>query len=139
MHSIDVNPLLCAVTEVPENIFLLTDCPHDWLFPQCAAVVYLSSHLLGKQFWGYNANCFIMYKSSLFLELLKLVPSGNSIFDATNLLTGSPRGCGNNSCRSQSCGTSCLFLTSPHSLRLCMLSIPSSFSSKVYLQSVQMI
>lgn len=51
-HSIDVNPLLCAVTEVPENIFLLTDCPHDWLFPQCAAVVHLSSHLLGKQFWG---------------------------------------------------------------------------------------
>jgi sterol 3beta-glucosyltransferase len=28
------------LTEVPENIFLLTDCPHDWLFPQCAAVVH---------------------------------------------------------------------------------------------------
>ncbi|KAG0570975.1 hypothetical protein KC19_6G201900 [Ceratodon purpureus] len=26
--------------EVPENIFLLSDCPHDWLFPQCAAVVH---------------------------------------------------------------------------------------------------
>lgn len=85
---------------------------------------------LGNNSGVYNANCFIMCKSSLFLELLKLVPSGNSIFDATNLLTGSPWGCGNNSCRSQSCGTSFLFLTSPHSLRLCLLSIPSSFFLK---------
>ena len=125
-----MNPLLCAVTEVPENIFLLTDCPHDWLFPQCAAVVHLSSHLLGKQFWGLQCKLLHYVQSSMFLELLKLVPSGNSIFDATNLLTGSPWGCGNNSCRSQSCGTSFLFLTGPHSLRLCMLSIPSSFVLK---------
>ncbi|KAJ6930888.1 sterol 3-beta-glucosyltransferase UGT80B1-like isoform X3 [Populus alba x Populus x berolinensis] len=25
--------------EVPDSVFLLKDCPHDWLFPQCAAVV----------------------------------------------------------------------------------------------------
>ena len=77
----------------------------------------------------YNANCFILCKSSLFMELLKPVPWGNSVFDATNLLTGSPWGCGNNSCRSQSCGTSFLFLTGPHS-RLCMLSILWSFVLK---------
>ncbi|XWS15274.1 hypothetical protein CRYUN_Cryun35bG0081300 [Craigia yunnanensis] len=29
-----------AVTEVPENVFLLEDCHHDWLFPQCSAVVH---------------------------------------------------------------------------------------------------
>jgi hypothetical protein len=28
-----------AVMEVPDSVFLLKDCPHDWLFPQCAAVV----------------------------------------------------------------------------------------------------
>ncbi|CAH8356805.1 unnamed protein product [Eruca vesicaria subsp. sativa] len=27
------------LAEVPENVFLLEDCPHDWLFPQCSAVV----------------------------------------------------------------------------------------------------
>lgn len=26
--------------QVPDNIFLLDNCPHDWLFPQCAAVVH---------------------------------------------------------------------------------------------------
>jgi sterol 3beta-glucosyltransferase len=26
--------------ETPPNVFLLSDCPHDWLFPQCAAVVH---------------------------------------------------------------------------------------------------
>ncbi|KAA8893309.1 hypothetical protein FN846DRAFT_546447 [Sphaerosporella brunnea] len=26
--------------DVPENIMLLGNCPHDWLFPQCAAVVH---------------------------------------------------------------------------------------------------
>lgn len=27
------------VQEIPENVFLLAECPHDWLFPQCSAVV----------------------------------------------------------------------------------------------------
>ncbi|XP_073389856.1 sterol 3-beta-glucosyltransferase UGT80A2 isoform X2 [Physcomitrium patens] len=26
--------------EVPDNVYLLSDCPHDWLFPRCAAVVH---------------------------------------------------------------------------------------------------
>jgi hypothetical protein len=30
-----------AVSEVPVDVFILEDCPHDWLFPQCAAVVSL--------------------------------------------------------------------------------------------------
>ncbi|KAL4287943.1 hypothetical protein AHAS_Ahas19G0236700 [Arachis hypogaea] len=29
-----------AVTEVPDNVFLLEGCPHDWLFPQCSAMVH---------------------------------------------------------------------------------------------------
>ncbi|KAG6625986.1 sterol 3-beta-glucosyltransferase UGT80B1 isoform X2 [Carya illinoinensis] len=28
------------ITEIPDNIFLLEECPHDWLFPQCSAVVH---------------------------------------------------------------------------------------------------
>ncbi|KAJ4967411.1 hypothetical protein NE237_019260 [Protea cynaroides] len=28
------------VLEAPENVFLLEDCPHDWLFPKCSAVVH---------------------------------------------------------------------------------------------------
>ncbi|GAB2290010.1 hypothetical protein Dimus_024307 [Dionaea muscipula] len=27
-------------SEVPDHIFLLDNCPHDWLFPQCCAVVH---------------------------------------------------------------------------------------------------
>ncbi|KAI3505058.1 hypothetical protein L1887_26931 [Cichorium endivia] len=26
--------------EISDDVFLLEDCPHDWLFPQCAAVVH---------------------------------------------------------------------------------------------------
>ncbi|CAL9131105.1 unnamed protein product, partial [Musa textilis] len=29
-----------AVSEVPVDVYLLGDCPHDWLFPQCSAVVH---------------------------------------------------------------------------------------------------
>ncbi|TGZ77271.1 hypothetical protein EX30DRAFT_398682 [Ascodesmis nigricans] len=29
-----------ANLQVPPNVFLLDNCPHDWLFPQCAAVVH---------------------------------------------------------------------------------------------------
>lgn len=28
------------LTEVPDSIFLIEECPHDWLFPQCSAVVH---------------------------------------------------------------------------------------------------
>lgn len=35
-----------AVTEVPDSIFLIEECPHDWLFPQCSAVVSLYVYLL---------------------------------------------------------------------------------------------
>ncbi|GJN17051.1 hypothetical protein PR202_gb04089 [Eleusine coracana subsp. coracana] len=27
-------------SEVPADVFILEDCPHDWLFPRCAAVVH---------------------------------------------------------------------------------------------------
>jgi hypothetical protein len=30
-----------AASEVPVDVFILEDCPHDWLFPRCAAVVSL--------------------------------------------------------------------------------------------------
>jgi hypothetical protein len=30
----------CGETEIPENIFLLGTCPHDWLFPQVSCVVH---------------------------------------------------------------------------------------------------
>ncbi|MQL89812.1 hypothetical protein Taro_022391, partial [Colocasia esculenta] len=30
---------LGAIQEVPDEVFLIEECPHDWLFPQCVAVV----------------------------------------------------------------------------------------------------
>ncbi|GLU06994.1 hypothetical protein SLE2022_239750 [Rubroshorea leprosula] len=42
-------------TEVPENIFLLEDCPHDWLFPQCSAVVHHGG--AGTTATGLKAGC----------------------------------------------------------------------------------
>ncbi|EPS66136.1 hypothetical protein M569_08639, partial [Genlisea aurea] len=27
-------------SDIPGNVFLIVDCPHDWLFPQCSAVVH---------------------------------------------------------------------------------------------------
>ncbi|WCJ43353.1 Sterol 3-beta-glucosyltransferase UGT80B1 [Euphorbia peplus] len=42
-------------TEVPDSIFLLEDCPHDWLFPQCAAVVHHGG--AGTTAAGLKAGC----------------------------------------------------------------------------------
>ncbi|KDO83748.1 hypothetical protein CISIN_1g0064121mg, partial [Citrus sinensis] len=42
-------------TEVPDNIFLLEDCPHDWLFPQCSAVVHHGG--AGTTATGLKAGC----------------------------------------------------------------------------------
>ncbi|KAB5568477.1 hypothetical protein DKX38_002270 [Salix brachista] len=41
--------------EVPDSIFLLKDCPHDWLFPQCAAVVHHGG--AGTTATGLRAGC----------------------------------------------------------------------------------
>ncbi|KAF9601601.1 hypothetical protein IFM89_020517, partial [Coptis chinensis] len=41
--------------EVPDNVFLLEDCPHDWLFPQCAAVVHHGG--AGTTATGLRAGC----------------------------------------------------------------------------------
>ncbi|KAK8692151.1 hypothetical protein V6N13_075629 [Hibiscus sabdariffa] len=42
-------------SEVTENIFLLEDCPHDWLFPQCSAVVHHGG--AGTTATGLKAGC----------------------------------------------------------------------------------
>ncbi|GLU16516.1 hypothetical protein SLE2022_329470 [Rubroshorea leprosula] len=46
---------LGLLTEVPENVFLLEDCPHDWLFPQCSAVVHHGG--AGTTATGLKAGC----------------------------------------------------------------------------------
>lgn len=46
---------LGKITEVPDNIFLLEDCPHDWLFPQCSAVVHHGG--AGTTATGLKAGC----------------------------------------------------------------------------------
>ncbi|XP_039056208.1 sterol 3-beta-glucosyltransferase UGT80B1 isoform X2 [Hibiscus syriacus] len=43
------------LAEVTENIFLLEDCPHDWLFPQCSAVVHHGG--AGTTATGLKAGC----------------------------------------------------------------------------------
>ncbi|KAK3043879.1 hypothetical protein RJ639_000578 [Escallonia herrerae] len=46
---------LGTLPEVPDNIFLLEDCPHDWLFPQCSAVVHHGG--AGTTATGLKAGC----------------------------------------------------------------------------------
>uniref|UniRef100_A0A1J3DLL6 sterol 3beta-glucosyltransferase n=1 Tax=Noccaea caerulescens TaxID=107243 RepID=A0A1J3DLL6_NOCCA len=41
--------------EVPENVFLVEDCPHDWLFPQCSAVIHHGG--AGTTATGLRAGC----------------------------------------------------------------------------------
>ncbi|CAA2989377.1 sterol 3-beta-glucosyltransferase UGT80B1 [Olea europaea subsp. europaea] len=42
-------------TEIPDDVFLLVDCPHDWLFPQCSAVVHHGG--AGTTAAGLKAGC----------------------------------------------------------------------------------
>ncbi|KAJ0969573.1 hypothetical protein J5N97_022450 [Dioscorea zingiberensis] len=43
------------VSEFPTDVFPLEDCPHDWLFPQCAAVVHHGG--AGTTATGLRAGC----------------------------------------------------------------------------------
>jgi sterol 3beta-glucosyltransferase len=46
---------LGSLQEIPDNMFLLEDCPHDWLFPQCSAVVHHGG--AGTTATGLKAGC----------------------------------------------------------------------------------
>ncbi|KAG0501704.1 hypothetical protein HPP92_001776 [Vanilla planifolia] len=46
---------LGTIPEVPSNIFLIDDCPHDWLFPRCTAVVHHGG--AGTTAAGLRAGC----------------------------------------------------------------------------------
>jgi len=46
------------VAEVPDNVFVLEECPHDWLFPQCSALVSFDLNLLVAYFEK-RKKCFI--------------------------------------------------------------------------------
>lgn len=41
--------------EFPDDVFLIEECPHDWLFPQCAAVVHHGG--AGTTATGLRAGC----------------------------------------------------------------------------------
>ncbi|KAL7176170.1 hypothetical protein ACSBR2_029682 [Camellia fascicularis] len=47
--------IICRVPEVSDSVFPLEDCPHDWLFPQCLAVVHHGS--AGTTATGLRAGC----------------------------------------------------------------------------------
>ncbi|KAK6131475.1 hypothetical protein DH2020_034783 [Rehmannia glutinosa] len=42
-------------SNIPDNVFHLVDCPHDWLFPQCSAVVHHGG--AGTTATGLKAGC----------------------------------------------------------------------------------
>lgn len=49
---------LCPVAEPKEFVYVLDNCPHDWLFPRCMAVVkflsviyFLILQLCGTKLW----------------------------------------------------------------------------------------
>ncbi|CAL0328576.1 unnamed protein product [Lupinus luteus] len=46
---------LGSLEEVADNVFLLEECPHDWLFPQCSAVVHHGG--AGTTATGLKAGC----------------------------------------------------------------------------------
>ncbi|OIV98871.1 hypothetical protein TanjilG_21702 [Lupinus angustifolius] len=46
---------LGSLEEVDDNVFLLEECPHDWLFPQCSAVVHHGG--AGTTATGLKAGC----------------------------------------------------------------------------------
>ncbi|XP_065046794.1 sterol 3-beta-glucosyltransferase UGT80B1 isoform X2 [Musa acuminata AAA Group] len=46
---------LGSLSEVPVDVYLLGDCPHDWLFPHCAAVVHHGG--AGTTASGLRAGC----------------------------------------------------------------------------------
>ncbi|XP_024029390.1 sterol 3-beta-glucosyltransferase UGT80B1 isoform X1 [Morus notabilis] len=46
---------LGTLMQVPVDVFLLEDCPHDWLFPQCSAVVHHGG--AGTTATGLRAGC----------------------------------------------------------------------------------
>lgn len=46
---------LGASSELPDYVFLLENCPHDWLFPQCSAVVHHGGG--GTTATGLKAGC----------------------------------------------------------------------------------
>ncbi|RVW48964.1 Sterol 3-beta-glucosyltransferase UGT80B1 [Vitis vinifera] len=45
---------LGILPEVPDYVFLLEECPHDWLFPRCSAVVSCILSCLGSSWWRWN-------------------------------------------------------------------------------------
>ncbi|KAG9140238.1 hypothetical protein Leryth_014683 [Lithospermum erythrorhizon] len=46
---------LGTLPDIPDDIYLLIDCPHDWLFPQCSAVVHHGG--AGTTATGLRAGC----------------------------------------------------------------------------------
>ncbi|KAL1543698.1 sterol 3beta-glucosyltransferase [Salvia divinorum] len=42
-------------SNIPGNVFVIVDCPHDWLFPQCSAVVHHGG--AGTTATGLKAGC----------------------------------------------------------------------------------
>ncbi|KAG6390517.1 hypothetical protein SASPL_148255 [Salvia splendens] len=42
-------------SKIPDNVFVIVDCPHDWLFPQCSAVVHHGG--AGTTATGLKAGC----------------------------------------------------------------------------------
>ncbi|XP_078181703.1 UDP-Glycosyltransferase superfamily protein [Carex rostrata] len=46
---------LGSLSEVPVDVYLLDDCPHDWLFPRCTAVVHHGG--AGTTATGLRAGC----------------------------------------------------------------------------------
>lgn len=62
------------MAEVSDDVFLLDECPHDWLFPQCSAVVSFNLCFLVGLFGKEKKNALLgsesgfgcLFKSDLF-------------------------------------------------------------------------
>ncbi|KAK9134446.1 hypothetical protein Syun_013776 [Stephania yunnanensis] len=73
---------LGMLLEASDNIFLIEDCPHDWLFPQCAAVCNVNLQL----FSAFRCDGLLKSGSSI----ADIVHHGGAGTTATGLRAGCP-------------------------------------------------
>lgn len=75
--------MFSIVSEVPVDVYLLEDCPHDWLFPRCTAVVC-------KENYHKSKNLIFFFSTKIMESLLNYaqVHHGGAGTTATGLRAG---------------------------------------------------
>lgn len=65
-------PFCSAVAEPTEYVYLLDNCPHDWLFARCSAVVKLEFLSCEVNLFG-KSLCLIAEQHTMIIEFIKVI------------------------------------------------------------------